>query len=77
MAIIDKRREGANESQVMNIIGNVKDKKVMILDDMIDTAGTVVQGAEALAEAGAIEFSVCCTHPYFPDLQSTASIHLF
>jgi ribose-phosphate pyrophosphokinase len=47
----------------MNIIGNVKDKKVMILDDMIDTAGTVVQGAEALAEAGAIEVSVCCTHP--------------
>ena len=63
LAIIDKRREGPNESQVMNIIGNVKDKKVMILDDMIDTAGTVVQGAEALAEAGAIEVSVCCTHP--------------
>ncbi|MFB3925204.1 MAG: ribose-phosphate pyrophosphokinase [Syntrophales bacterium] len=63
LAIIDKRREGPNESQVMNIIGNVKDKRVIILDDMIDTAGTVVQGAEALAEAGATEISVCCTHP--------------
>jgi ribose-phosphate pyrophosphokinase len=63
LAIIDKRREGPNESQVMNIIGDVTDKKVIILDDMIDTAGTVVQAAEALAEAGAIEVSVCCTHP--------------
>ncbi len=63
LAIIDKRREGSNESQVMNIIGNVKDKKVIILDDMIDTAGTVVQAANALKDAGAIEVSVCCTHP--------------
>lgn len=63
LAIIDKRREGPNESQVMNIIGNVKDKKVIILDDMIDTAGTVVQAANALKDAGAIEVSVCCTHP--------------
>ncbi|MBN1473424.1 MAG: ribose-phosphate pyrophosphokinase [Syntrophaceae bacterium] len=63
LAIIDKRREGPNESQVMNIIGNVKDKKVIILDDMIDTAGTVVQAANALKDAGATEVSVCCTHP--------------
>lgn len=63
LAIIDKRREGPNESQVMNIIGNVKDKKVIILDDMIDTAGTVVQAANALKDAGAVEVSVCCTHP--------------
>jgi ribose-phosphate pyrophosphokinase len=63
LAIIDKRREGPNESQVMNIIGDVRNKKVIILDDMVDTAGTVVQGAEALAEAGAVEVSVCCTHP--------------
>ncbi|HPL62664.1 MAG TPA: ribose-phosphate pyrophosphokinase [Syntrophales bacterium] len=62
LAIIDKRREGPNESQVMNIIGNVKGKKVIILDDMIDTAGTVVQGAEALARDGAVEVSVCATH---------------
>jgi ribose-phosphate pyrophosphokinase len=47
----------------MNIIGHVKDKKVIVLDDMIDTAGTVVQAARALREEGAIEVSVCCTHP--------------
>ena len=63
LAIIDKRREGPNEAQVMNIIGHVKKKRVIILDDMIDTAGTVVQSAKALYEEGAVEVSVCCTHP--------------
>ncbi|MBP1721216.1 MAG: phosphoribosylpyrophosphate synthetase [Deltaproteobacteria bacterium] len=63
LAIIDKRREGPNESQVMNIIGNVKDRRVIILDDMIDTAGTIVQAAEALKSEGAREISACCTHP--------------
>ncbi len=63
LAIIDKRREGPNEAQVMNIIGNVQGKRVIILDDMIDTAGTVVQAARALTDAGALEVSVCCTHP--------------
>ncbi len=63
LAIIDKRREGPNEAQVMNIIGNVKGKRVIILDDMVDTAGTVVQAANALTTAGALEVSVCCTHP--------------
>ena len=63
LAIIDKRREGPNEAQVMNIIGHVKGKKVILLDDMIDTAGTVVQAAKALKDEGAIEVSVCCTHP--------------
>jgi ribose-phosphate pyrophosphokinase len=63
LAIIDKRREGPNEAQVMNIIGNVEGKRVLILDDMIDTAGTVVQAANALKDAGAVEVSVCCTHP--------------
>ncbi len=63
LAIIDKRREGPNEAQVMNIIGNIHGKRVIILDDMIDTAGTVVQAAKALKEAGALEVSVCCTHP--------------
>jgi ribose-phosphate pyrophosphokinase len=62
LAIIDKRREGPNESQVMNIIGNVKGKRVIILDDMIDTAGTMVQAADALIGEGAIEISACCTH---------------
>jgi ribose-phosphate pyrophosphokinase len=63
IAIIDKRREGPNESQVVNIVGDVKDKRAVILDDMIDTAGTVVQTAEALKEEGATGVSVCCTHP--------------
>jgi ribose-phosphate pyrophosphokinase len=63
LAIIDKRREGPNEAQVMNIIGHVRNKKVIILDDMIDTAGTVVRAVSALKEAGAVEVSVCATHP--------------
>jgi len=63
LAIIDKRREGPNEAEVMNIIGNVKGKRIIILDDMIDTAGTVVQAARAMKEAGALEISICCTHP--------------
>jgi ribose-phosphate pyrophosphokinase len=63
LAIIDKRREGPNEAQIMNIIGHVKGMKVIVLDDMIDTAGTVVQAAEALKEEGAVEVAVCCTHP--------------
>ena len=63
LAIIDKRREGPNEAQVMNIIGKIKGKRVIILDDMVDTAGTVVQAANALTDAGALEVSVCCTHP--------------
>lgn len=63
LAIIDKRREGPNDAQVVNIIGHVKGKKAILLDDMIDTAGTVVQSAKALAEEGAIDVSVCCTHP--------------
>ena len=63
IAIVDKRREGPNEAQVMNIIGDVKGSRVIVLDDMIDTAGTITQAAEALEEAGAVEVSVCCTHP--------------
>ena len=63
LAIIDKRREGPNEAQVMNIIGNVEGKRVIILDDMVDTAGTVVQAANALKNTGALEVCVCCTHP--------------
>ena len=62
LAIIDKRREGPNEAQVMNIIGNIKGKSVILLDDMIDTAGTVVQAATALRDEGALEVSVCATH---------------
>ncbi len=63
LAIVDKRRDAPNESQVMNIIGDVKGKKAVILDDMIDTAGTVVHAARALEETGgALEVSACCSH---------------
>ncbi|MBN2567855.1 MAG: ribose-phosphate pyrophosphokinase [Deltaproteobacteria bacterium] len=62
LAIVDKRRDAPNESEVMNIIGNVKDRWAVILDDMIDTAGTVTQAAVALKEQGAIDVSTCCTH---------------
>ena len=63
LAIVDKRRDVPNESQVMNVIGDVKDKRALILDDMIDTAGTVVQAGDAIKNEGAIDVSVCCTHP--------------
>ncbi|MBW2544631.1 MAG: ribose-phosphate pyrophosphokinase [Deltaproteobacteria bacterium] len=63
LAIVDKRRDTPNESQVMNVIGDVKDRSAIILDDMIDTAGTVVQAADAIKNEGAVEVSVCCTHP--------------
>lgn len=62
MAIIDKRRPKANVMEVMNIIGNVEGKKCLMVDDMIDTAGTIVQGAQALADQGAQEIYACCTH---------------
>jgi len=63
LAIVDKRRDTPNESQVMNIIGSVEGKNVIILDDMIDTAGTMVQAAYALKQEGALEVYACCTHP--------------
>ena len=62
LAIIDKRRPRANVMEVMNIIGNVEGKKCLLVDDMIDTAGTIVQGAEALVKAGAKVIKACCTH---------------
>ncbi|MBE7027930.1 MAG: ribose-phosphate pyrophosphokinase [Ruminococcaceae bacterium] len=62
IAIVDKRRPKPNVSEVMNIIGEIKDKKVILVDDMIDTAGTIVNGAKALKERGALEVYACCTH---------------
>jgi ribose-phosphate pyrophosphokinase len=62
LAIIDKRRPRANVAEVMNIIGDIKDKKVVLIDDMIDTAGTITHGAKALIERGAKEVYACCTH---------------
>ncbi len=61
MVIVDKRRERANESEVMNIIGDVNGKDVIIIDDMIDTAGTMVKAAQALKDRGATSVMACCT----------------
>jgi len=62
LAIIDKRREGPNQTKIMNIIGEVEDRDALLLDDMIDTAGTIVQGAQACAENGARRVLAGCTH---------------
>ncbi len=62
IAIIDKRRPKANVSEIMNIIGDIEGKKVILIDDMIDTAGTITNAANALKERGAIEVDACCTH---------------
>ena len=62
IAIIDKRREVANISQLMNVIGSVQGKTAIILDDMVDTGGTTIQAAEALKEKGAKRVIAACTH---------------
>jgi ribose-phosphate pyrophosphokinase len=62
LAIIDKRREGPNQTQIMNIIGDVAGKSALLLDDMIDTAGTIVKGAQACMDRGAREVWTACTH---------------
>ncbi len=63
LAIVDKRRPKANVMEVMNIIGDVKGKRCLIVDDMIDTAGTITQGAKALVDVGgATDVYACCTH---------------
>ena len=62
LAIVDKRRPKANAIEVMNVIGDVEGKTCLMVDDMIDTAGTIVQGAEALMKNGAKEVYACCTH---------------
>jgi ribose-phosphate pyrophosphokinase len=63
LAIIDKRRERPNESQVMNVIGDIHNRTALIMDDMVDTAGTLTQAANALADRGAKSVSACCIHP--------------
>lgn len=62
IAIIDKRRPRPNVSEVMSVIGDVKGKKVILIDDIIDTGGSIVKGAEALVKLGATEVYACCTH---------------
>jgi len=63
LAIIDKRREAPNVAEAMNIIGEVMGKTAIILDDMVDTAGTLTQAAVALHNKGASAIHACCTHP--------------
>jgi len=63
LAIIDKRRPTANEAQVMHIIGDVKGRSCLIVDDMVDTAGTLCKAADALKEHGALKVVAYCTHP--------------
>jgi ribose-phosphate pyrophosphokinase len=63
LAIIDKRRPKANVSEVMNIIGEVKGRTCVIMDDMVDTAGTLCKAAQALKERGALKVIAYCTHP--------------
>lgn len=62
MVIVDKRREKANEAEIMNIIGDVEGKDVILVDDMIDTAGTILKGAKVLKDKGATSVMACCTH---------------
>jgi ribose-phosphate pyrophosphokinase len=65
MAIIDKRRPKANVSEVMHVIGEIEGRNCVIMDDMIDTAGTLVKAAEVLKARGAKKVYAYCTHPIF------------
>jgi ribose-phosphate pyrophosphokinase len=62
LAIIDKRREAPNVAEAMNIVGDVKEKTAIILDDMVDTGGTLIEAAQALVQNGAGHVYACCTH---------------
>ncbi|MDZ7683175.1 MAG: ribose-phosphate diphosphokinase [Fodinibius sp.] len=63
LAFIDKRRPKQNVAEVMNIVGEVEGKNVLIVDDLIDTAGTLTNAASALKERGALNITATCTHP--------------
>ena len=81
LAIVDKRRQKANVCEVMNIIGSVKDKKVILVDDMIDTAGTLCNAARAIMENGATAVTACATHavlsgPAIERIQNSPISHL-
>lgn len=67
IAIIDKRRPKPNLSEVMNLIGEVEGKIAIFIDDMIDTAGTITNGADAIVQRGALEAYACCSHAVFSD----------
>ena len=63
LAIIDKRRDAPNKAKAMAVIGDVKGKVAVILDDMVDTAGTLTEASDALVGQGAVQVHACCTHP--------------
>ena len=63
IAIVDKRRPKANVSEIMNVIGDVKGKNVILVDDMVDTAGTITNAANAMKDMGAVDVYACATHP--------------
>ena len=67
LAIIDKRRPRANEARVMNVIGDIADKTCILIDDIVDTAGTLCTAANALKEQGANAVVAYCTHPVLSD----------
>jgi ribose-phosphate pyrophosphokinase len=67
IAMIDKRRTGKNVAKAMNIVGNVEGKECVIIDDMVDTAGTLIEAAKALKNNGATKVVACATHPVFSD----------
>ncbi|MBF2014219.1 MAG: ribose-phosphate pyrophosphokinase [Rivularia sp. T60_A2020_040] len=75
LAIIDKRRQAHNVAEVLNVIGDVEGKTAIMVDDMIDTAGTISQGARLLREEGARQVYACATHPVFspPAIERLAS----
>ncbi|MDR2034430.1 MAG: ribose-phosphate pyrophosphokinase [Helicobacteraceae bacterium] len=68
IVIVDKRREKANVAEVMNIIGEVDGKDVIMIDDIVDTAGTLIGAAKALKERGASSVMACCSHPVLSGL---------
>jgi ribose-phosphate pyrophosphokinase len=78
LAIIDKRRDKPNECQAMHVIGDVKGKTAIMMDDMVDTAGTLCAGAETLIENGAKEVHACCSHPVLsgPAIERINASHL-
>ena len=65
LIVIDKRRPRQNVAEVMNIIGDVRRKNILIVDDLIDTGGTLTNAVEALSQAGAADIYAACTHPVF------------
>lgn len=67
LAIIDKRRPEPGVAEVMNLIGNVEGKNCIVVDDMVDTAGSLTEGARALKKFGAKDIYACCTHPILTD----------